>query len=99
MSTGPAVGLPSFDEVTDTELRTVPQVACVVGLVMCTEALAPDARLKSAPPQVSTPPAMPQVQPPLTWSKDQLRPASVGRVSLITTPWAVPSPPLVTVIV
>src|SRR6185503_5326438 len=65
-------------------LLTVPHVADVVGEVMCTEALSPEPRSKPWPPQVSTPAAIAQSQPPVLDSTDQLRPGLPGRVSCIT---------------
>ena len=88
-----------FEASTVAELLTVPHVADVVGEVMCTEALSPEARSKPWPPQVSTPAAMLQVQPPVVDSTVQLRPGLAGRVSFITTSNAVPGPLLVTVTV
>ena len=78
-------------------LFTVPQVAVVVGEVMCTLALAPPARLNEAPPHVSTPALIEQLHRPVVLAMDQLSPALVGRVSVTVTPLAVPVPLLVTV--
>src|SRR5438128_1617419 len=68
---------PSLLVVTPAVLGTRPQLAEVVGEVMCTVAVAPDAR--SPMLQVSTPTEIAQVAaavPPFT---DQLRPALLGR--------------------
>src|SRR2546425_151144 len=90
------VSLPSLLVETLPVLLTVaPQVAAVVGELMCTVAWAPEAR--SPMLQVSTPVVIEQVAaavPPLT---DQLRPALLGKVSVTVTPWAVPAPVLLTV--
>src|SRR5439155_641851 len=97
MPTGPTEADPSLDVVTEAELFTVPQVAVVVGEVMWTLALAPEARLNDEPPQVRTPEEIAQLHPPLVLAMDQLSPALVGRVSVMVTPLAVPAPVLDTV--
>src|SRR5262245_54049597 len=89
----------SFDASAMAVLLSVPHVAEVVGEVMCTDALAPDARLNPAPPQVSSPAAMPQVQPPVVDSTVQFNPGFAGKVSFSTTSNALPGPLLVTVTV
>src|SRR6266498_2875418 len=91
---------PAFVELTEAVLVTCPQVLAVVGEVMWTLALDPEARLNPDPPQVSTPLPMPQVHPPVVSAVtiDQLSPALVGRVSVTVTPLAVPVPPAVAVI-
>ena len=88
-----------FDASAIPVLLTVPQVAEVVGEVMCTEALAAGARSKPLPPHVRTPVAIAQDHPPVVVPTLQFRPGLVGSVSFITTSKALPSPLLVTVIV
>src|SRR4029079_18715509 len=75
-------------------LLIVPHVAEVVGEVMCTEALAPEARLNPVPPQVSSPAAMPQVQPPVVDSTVQFSPGFAGNASFTHTSDGVPGPSL-----
>src|SRR6476469_4942501 len=87
---------PSLEVLTDAELATsgAAQVAAEVGLDRATVALAPGARSPRA--QLSGGPVL-----QLPWEGVAVhdRPALVGRVSTTVTPWAVPVPELVTVIV
>src|SRR6266487_704214 len=96
MDTGPALGLPSLLLVTEALLVTVPHVAAVVGLVMCTAADAPDAR--SAGPNESTPLLILQLLAGLCEAIVQVRPLLVGSVSVTVTLRAMPAPELVTMI-
>src|SRR3954449_2687587 len=86
----------SFEASAIPVLLIVPHVAEVVGEVMCTEALAPDARLNPLPPHVSTPALMPQVQPPVVDATVQFRPGLSRNVSFKTTSHALPGPLFVT---
>ena len=99
MVTMPVDTCAAFDASAMPVLLTVPQVAEVVGEVMWTDALAPAARSKPLPPQVRTPVAIAQDQPPVVARTLQFRPGLVGSVSFITTSKALPSPLFVTVIV
>src|SRR5712671_1836482 len=100
IATGPTDGLPSFDELAAALLLTVPQVAAVVGLVMWTWTLAPAARSTPlAPPKLRMPPDRVHVPVVPAASIAQASPAFVGTVSLTLTPWAVPAPVFVRVIV
>ena len=91
---GPALSAPAE---TLALLPTVPQVAVVVGDVTCTVKLDADARLAFV--QVRTPAAMPHVGVPVVPAIVQLRPAFVGKVSVIDTLLALPAPVLLTVTV
>ena len=90
--------MPSFVVVTQASLVTglSAAVAAVVGLV--TWKLKPSPATRSIGPQVTTP-AVSEHSPPALSSRIQARPASVGSVSVATTPFAVPVPLLVTVTV
>jgi hypothetical protein len=88
---------PSFDVVTFAVLSTEPHVAAVVGDVMCTCLLPPAAMVPKL--QVRTPAAMEHPESLPAASIVQLRPASVGRVSVTVTPEAEPAPLLLAVIV
>ena len=88
---------PSFDVVTLAVLFTSPQLPTVVGEVMCAALLRPEPR--SPKSQVSTPLVIEQPASLLAASTDQSSPPFVGNVSVTVTPWAVPSPLLVTSIV
>ena len=92
--------MPSFVDVAAALLLTVPHEADVVGLVMWTWTLAPEARSTPlAPPKLRMPPDRVHVPVVPAASIAQLRPAFVGTVSLTLTPWAVPAPVFVRVIV
>ncbi len=92
-----SLSVPSLVVVTDAVLETglSGTVSLVVGLVMWTVRTWPEARLPRV--QVRTPAAMEQVPAAVPPSTDQLVPASVGKVSWMTTPLASPGPLLVTV--
>src|SRR5436309_2503496 len=86
-----------LEVVTVAVLSTVPQVAAVVGDVMWTCLLVPEAR--SPQSQVSTPLVIVQPASLFAGSIAQARPASVGSVSVTVTPCAVPAPLFVASIV
>src|SRR6266480_1575020 len=88
---------PSFVVVTFAVLSTEPQVAAVVGEVMCTCLLAPVARLPKL--HVRTPLVIEQPESLPAASIDQFTPGSDGKVSVTVTPDAVPAPLLDAVIV
>src|SRR5438128_655773 len=90
-----ALSEPSLVVVTLAVFGMVVQEAEVVGEVMWTWLLAPDAR--SAGPKLRTPPLMLHPLDELAASIVQLVPAVVGSVSLTVTPCAVPAPVLLTV--
>jgi hypothetical protein len=95
IGTGPTEGEPSLPDVADTELDTVPHVSPVVGEVMCTETLLPEANVTPlAPPQVRTPALMAHVPPhPADWlTIDQSRPPFDGSASVSFTLVAAPGP-------
>src|SRR2546430_116044 len=93
--TGPTEAEPSLEVVTEAELFTVPHVALVVGVVLCTWVLAPPARSAVFFLMIRRPPRSTLF--PYTTLFRSLRPALVGRVSVTVTPLAVPVPLLVTV--
>src|SRR5258705_108979 len=95
--TSPVLGLPSLVVVALAEFTTSPQGAAVVGDVRCT---CLDVPLAMSPKlQVKTPSAIEQPVSLLAASIVQTSPGFVGRVSWTTTPFAVPAPLFVTVIV
>src|SRR6266542_2245218 len=99
-ATGPTFPLPSLVVLTEAELGTCPHVAEVVGEVMWTCLLVPEAMVPKA--QLSdwlpTEPVIvhPESEPPASMA--QFSPVLVGRVSVTVTPVAVPVPPAVAVI-
>src|SRR5436190_2002016 len=76
----PVDGLPSLPVVALALFTTLPQVADVVGELMCTVLLAPGSM--SPKEQVNTPCAIAHSAPPVPPSIVQPSPAFVGRVSL-----------------
>src|SRR5437764_131729 len=101
MTEGGVVGLPSLVVVTEAVLVTVPlwqgPVAPVVGLAMWTCTKAAGARSVVGPPKCRTPPEI--VQAGSMGSTVQLSPGLAGSRSETVTPWAVPVPLFLTVIV
>src|SRR4051794_1753523 len=93
----PVDGLPSLPVVALALFTTLPQVADVVGELMCTVLLAPGSM--SSKEQVNTPCAIAHWAAPVPPSIVQPRPAFVGRMSVTTTLVAVPAPLFVTVMV
>src|SRR6187431_130339 len=91
-----SVSEPSLAATTEPVLSTSPQVAGVVALTMWTVKLSPAP--SAAEVQVRTPRLIEQSgsPSPLTLSMLQLRPASVGSVSVMVTVLAVPLPALLT---
>src|SRR3712207_1105057 len=92
-----AVSLPSFDVVTEPVLLIVAQLACVVGLVMCTFLEAPPASTPQL--QVSVPLAMEQPRSDPAESMVHDRPALAGSRSVTVTSRASPAPLFFAVIV
>ncbi len=86
---------PSLVEVATAVLLTVPQVAKVVGLEICTDMLVFGAIVAKV--QLKTPAVI--EQPVTAVVIVQLKPVPVGRVSVTSTPVAVPAPVLETVMV